>query len=189
MKLPRKPFAWTLEQRDSVFENAWIDVNLIAARDPNNKPTEYGLVHFKNLAIGIIPYENGNIWLVGQSRVSSESYSWEIAAGGGSPDIDPVETAARELKEETGFTAEKFTQIISMETSNSVTDERAFIFLATGLTAGEKEPESSEDISVMKISLDDAIAAVDAGEIRHSLGVAAIYKLGLMQRRGTLNGL
>ena len=189
MKLPRKPFAWKLGQRKSVFENDWIDVNLIAAQDPNGRPAHYGLVHFKNLAIGIIPYENGHIWLVGQSRVSSETYSWEIAAGGGSPDIDPIETAARELKEETGFKAEKFTQIVELETSNSVTDERAYIFLATGLKAGEKEPESSEDITVMKISLDDAVAAVDAGEIRHSLGVSAIYKLALMQKSGELDGL
>ena len=121
--------------------------------------------------------------------MSSETYSWEIAAGGGSPDIDPIETAARELKEETGFKAEKFTQIVELETSNSVTDERAYIFLATGLKAGEKDLESSEDITVMKISLDDAVAAVNAGEIRHSLGVSAIYKLALMQKSGELDGL
>ena len=189
MKLPRKPFGWTLRKRRSVFENPWMDIQLIDALDPNGKPAEYGLVHFKNLAIGIVPYAAGYIWLVGQSRVGFESYSWEIAAGGGDFADPPTVTAARELKEETGFTADTFTPIVQMETSNSVTDERAIIFLATGLTAGENEPESSEDISVMKISLDDAIAAVDAGEIRHSIGVAAIYKLALMRAAGELDGL
>ena len=189
MKLPRKPFAWKLGRRNSIFENAWIELQIIDAKDPNSNPAEYGLVHFKNLAIGIIPYEDGHIWIVGQSRVSSESYSWEIAAGGGDPDIDPVESAARELKEETGFKAKRFQPIVEMETSNSVTDERAIIFLATGLTPGKSTPESSEDISVMKITLEDAILAVNKGEIRHSLGVAAIYKLALMQKNGELDGL
>lgn len=189
MKLPRKPFAWTLRDRHSAFENPWMDVQVIDALDPTGKPADYALVHFKNLAVGIVPYEDDHIWIVGQSRVGFESYSWEIAAGGGSFEDPPELAAARELKEETGFSAKTFTPIIEMETSNSVTDERAIIFLATGLTAGATEHESSEDISVMKISLDDAIAAVEAGEIRHSLGVAAIYKLALMRAAGKLDGL
>lgn len=188
MKLPRKAFAWTLGARRCAFENPWMEVQVIDALDPKGKPADYGLVHFKNLAIGIIPYAEGHIWLVGQSRVGFESYSWEIPAGGGDFGEAPEKTAARELKEETGFKADTFTPIIQMETSNSVTDERAIIFLATGLTPGETEPESSEDISVLRISLDDAIAAVDAGEIRHSIGVAAIYKLALMRAAGTLDG-
>ena len=75
-----------------------------------------------------------------------------------------------------------------MELSNSVTDEVCHVFLATDLTPGESDMESSEDISVLKLSLDAALAAVDAGEIRQSLSVAAILKLGRMRAAGQLDG-
>ena len=184
--LPRPPFAWQLGPHSAQFENPWLRVDTIPAVDPNGKDAVYGLVHFKNLAVGIVPYDNGNIWLVGQSRVPFREYSWEVPAGGDPDGLDPLGTAHRELREETGFRAKNMEQILTMELSNSVTDEACKVYLATGLTAGESEMESSEDISVLKISLDDALAAVDAGEIRQGLSVAAILKLGRMRSAGQL---
>ena len=183
---PRPDFGWQLGTPITKYENPWMRVDDIPAVDPNGKDALYGLVHFKNLAIGVIPYEDGHIWLVGQSRVAFQSYSWEVPAGGDPSGKDPVGTAHRELKEETGFSAGRMDQILKMELSNSITDEACLVYLATELTPGETEMESSEDISILKISLDDALAAVDAGEIRHALGVATILKLGRMQELGQL---
>ncbi len=185
---PRPPFAWKLGVPAPKFENPWMRVNAIPAIDPSGQDTSYGLVHFKNLAVGVLPYAEGHIWLVGQSRVAFQSYSWEIPAGGGAHDDDPKHAARRELKEETGFTTGRLEQILTMELSNSITDERCVVFLATDLSEGESEMESSEDISLMKVSLDEALAAVDAGEIRQALSVAAILKLGRMRAEGQLDG-
>jgi len=183
---PRPEFAWQLGEPASKYESPWIRVDDIPAVDPSGKNTRYGLVHFKNLAIGIVPYQDGHIWLVGQSRVAFRSYSWEVPAGGDPFGKDPVGTAHRELREETGFTAGRMEQILKMEMSNSVTDETCLIYLATDLTPGAAELESSEDISLMKISLDDALTAVDNGEIRHAIGVAAILKLDRMRAAGQI---
>ncbi len=185
-KLPRPAFAWSLGTPAAQFENSWMRVDLIPAVDPRGVKKSYGLVHFKNLAVGIVPYHDGHIWLVGQSRVAFQSYSWEVPAGGGAFDEAPEKAALRELKEETGFSAGRLEQILTMELSNSITDERCLVFLATELTSGENALESSEDISLMKMSLDAALAAVDAGEIRQSLSVAAILKLGRMRNEGQL---
>lgn len=185
---PRPEFAWQLGTPIAKYDNPWMRVDDIPAVDPNGKDALYGLVHFKNLAVGIIPYEDGHIWLVGQSRVAFQNYSWEIPAGGDPLGKDPVGTAHRELKEETGFTAGRMDKILNMEMSNSLTDEICVVYLATDLTPGETELESSEDISLMKISLDAALAAIDAGEIRHAVGVAAILKLGRMRTLGQLDG-
>jgi len=186
--LPLSEFSWRLGSPATQYENPWMRVDDIPAIDPNGKDAIYGLVHFKNLAIGIIPYEDGHIWLVGQSRVAFQNYSWEIPAGGDPSGYDPIGTAHRELREETGFAANRMEQILTMELSNSITDERCHVYLATELTPGESEMESSEDISTMKISLDAALNAVDAGEIRQALSVAAILKLGRMRSAGLLHG-
>lgn len=183
---PRPAFAWQLGTPSPQFENPWMRVDSIPAVDPNGTKASYGLVHFKNLAIGVVPYADGHIWLVGQSRVAFQSYSWEVPAGGDPSGKDPLGTAHRELREETGFLAGRMEPILTMELSNSITDEACRIYLATDLTAGETEMESSEDISLMKISLDAALDAVDAGEIRQALSVAAILKLGRMREKGQL---
>lgn len=182
----RPDFAWQLGTPSQQYENPWIRVDNIPAVDPSGKDATYGLVHFKNIAVGIVPYEDGHIWLVGQSRVAFQSYSWEVPAGGDPSGKDPVGTAHRELREETGFAAGRMEEILKMELSNSITDETCLIYLATDLTPGETEMESSEDISIMKISLNEALAAVDAGEIRQALSVAAILKLGRMRALGQL---
>ena len=183
---PRPDLTWQLGTPSAQYENPWMRVDDIPCVDPSGKDGTYGLVHFKNLAIGVVPYQDGHIWLVGQSRVAFQSYSWEVPAGGDPSGQDPVGTAHRELREETGFSAGRMEQILKMELSNSITDEACLVYLATDLTPGETEMESSEDISIMKISLDAALAAVDAGEIRHALGVAAILKLGRMRELGQL---
>jgi 8-oxo-dGTP pyrophosphatase MutT (NUDIX family) len=187
--LPRPDFSWRLGEPVKKYDTPWIRVDEFPAVDPNGRDTAYGVVHFKNLAVGILPFENGHIWLVGQSRVTFQSYSWEIPAGGDPGGRDPLATAHRELREETGFSAQHMEQILTMELSNSITDERCHVFLATGLTAGKSEPESSEDISLMKLSLDAALEAVEAGEIRQSLSVAALLQLDRMRAAGRLDGL
>ena len=186
--LPRSEFSWRLGSPAAQYENPWMRVDNIPSIDPNGKDAIYGLVHFKNLAVGIIPYEDGHIWLVGQSRVAFQNYSWEIPAGGDPSGHDPMGTAHRELREETGFTANRMEQILTMELSNSITDERGHVYLATDLTLGESEMESSEDITTMKISLDAALNAIDTGEIRQALSVAAILKLDRMRAAGQIHG-
>jgi len=118
--------------------------------------------------------------------VAFQNYSWEIPTGGNPGGFDSEGTAHRELREETGLTASKMEKILTMELSNSLTDERCLIYLATGLTPGATELESTEDISIMKLSLDDALAAIDTCEISQALSVAAILKLDRMRRLGQL---
>ena len=113
-------------------------------------------MHFKNKAIGIIPIDDhGNTWLVGQYRYTLNAYSWEIPEGGGPLGTPPLESAQRELKEEAGITATQWQLIMRFHTSNSVTDEEGFVFLAEGLTLGESQLEETEADLVVKKSCFD----------------------------------
>ena len=106
----------------------------------------YGKVHFKNIAVGVIPLdEDWNTWLVGQYRFPLDQYSWEIPEGGGGMDEDPLEAAKRELLEETGLVAKEWTKILTMHLSNSVSDELAVIYLARELEQKDRlQPEETE---------------------------------------------
>jgi 8-oxo-dGTP pyrophosphatase MutT (NUDIX family) len=169
---------WKTLSSELIYESPWIAVNKHQTINPGGSPAIYSVVNFKNKAIGIIPLsDDGYTWLVGQWRYPLEQYSWEIPEGGGPLGEEPIETAIRELKEETGIVAKNFQEIMQMHLSNSATDEHAFVFLATDLSFEESEPEESEDLAVKKIHINEAFEMVMKGEITDSISVAAIFKV------------
>lgn len=176
----------TLSSKD-IYDNPWIRLTEHQIINPAGNEGVYGQVHFKNLAIGIIVLdEQENTWLVGQYRFPLKQYSWEIPAGGGPLGSNPIESAQRELLEETGIRAENWTELLRMHLSNSVSDELAIIYLARQLTYGEAEPEETEQLQIHKMPLQEAYHMVCEGKITDSLSVAAILKLKLMKVEGLL---
>lgn len=178
---------WQVISSREIYNNPWINLTEHQVINPGGGKGIYGQVHFKNLAIGIIVLdEQDNTWLVGQYRFTLNQYSWEIPAGGGPLDSAPLDTAKRELLEETGMTAQSWTEIQQMHLSNSVSDELAIIYLAQGLSFGTAEPEETEQLQVRKMPFEDALQMVLSGEITDSLSVAAILKLKVMKAQGNL---
>jgi 8-oxo-dGTP pyrophosphatase MutT (NUDIX family) len=165
------------------YENRWIRVTEHEVINPSGGHGIYGVVHFKHLAVGIVPWENGYIWLVGQFRFPLGRYSWEIPEGGGSHGEDALAAAQRELKEETGMTADHWEVIVKMDLSNSVSDEEGIVYLARNLHSGKAQPEETERLTVRKVTLDEAFGMVERGEILDSLTVAAIYKMMLLKAK------
>jgi 8-oxo-dGTP pyrophosphatase MutT (NUDIX family) len=179
---------WTVLNERPVYDNKWIRVTEYDVLNPAGGKGIYGTVHFKNLAIGVLPLdEEGYTWLVGQYRFPLEAYSWEIPEGGGHHTEPPIEAARRELKEETGLVASEWTLIQEMHLSNSVSDERALIYLARGLRQEEAMPEETEQLVVRRVSFDEAFEMVERGEITDSMSVAGILKVKWMLTTGALN--
>lgn len=177
--------SWTSLKRELKFETPWISVTKHDVLNPAGKPGIYGVVHFKNIAIGILPLDKEyNTWLVGQWRFPLEQYSWEIPEGGGPHGIDPLISAKRELKEETGLVASKYTELGKMHTSNSVCDEYGVLYLAQELEETESEPEESEDLQIKKLPFDEAYQMVMDGRITDSLSMIAILKTKLLIDKG-----
>ena len=174
---------WTTLSAEEKYNNPWIRVTEFNVVNPGGKPGIYGKVHFKNKAIGIVALdEQDNTWLVGQWRYPLNEWSWEIPEGGGPHGTDILLSAQRELKEETGLTASRWTLIQRTHLSNSVSDEEGYVFLAEGLTAGEKELEDTEaDMKVRHLPFSEALQMVADGRITDSLSVMGLLKVALIK--------
>jgi 8-oxo-dGTP pyrophosphatase MutT (NUDIX family) len=174
---------WQTLSAELKYENQWITVTEYKVINPGGGKGIYGKVHFKNKAIGVIPVdENLNTWLVGQWRYTLNEWHWEIPEGGGPEGQTPADAALRELKEETGITAKKIRQILRLHTSNSVTDEEGFIFLAEDLVHGEKILDETEaDMKVWKLPLKDAIQMVIDGKITDGISVMGLLMVARLK--------
>ena len=174
---------WITHKTIEIFDNPWIEVTEHEVTNPGGGASLYGKVHFKNYAIGILALdEEMNTWLVGQWRYPLNEYSWELPMGGGPLDEDKLESAKKELKEETGISARHWEEITKIHLSNSVTDEVGYGYLATGLTFGETAFEETEDLTIRKIPFSEAVRMCMNGEITDSLSVATILKYALLQQ-------
>jgi len=183
MTLPKDNTSpWQTLKSEVVYDNKWIQVRHEDVLNPSGGTGIYGVVHYKNKAIGVIPIdEEGYTYLVGQYRYPLNEYSWEIPEGGGPLGDDPLEGAKRELLEETGLIAEKWTQIARVHLSNSVGDEEGFLYVAEVLTQAQAEPEDTEQLHVRKVLLSDAIKMVMRSEITDSLSVMGLLKVARLR--------
>jgi 8-oxo-dGTP pyrophosphatase MutT (NUDIX family) len=175
--------SWKRLDSRIVYENPWMEVREDHVINPGGGRNHYGHVHFKNRAIAILPLDDeGNTWLVGQQRYTLGEYSWELPMGGAPLDEAPLSAAKRELKEETGLTAERWSEVMRLHTSNSITDEVGIVFVAEGLTEGETEFEETEDLEIRKLPLDAAVQLVNDGEITDAVSVAAILRVAALRK-------
>lgn len=168
---------WQTLRTELKYQNPWISVREDQVLNPRGGAGIYGVVSMKNKALGIIPVDaDGNTWLVGQYRYPLNEYSWEIPMGGGPVALDLLESAQRELKEETGLLARRWTRLARLHTSNSVTDEEGFVFLAEDLEQTAAEPEETEDLRLWKLPLAEAVRMALDDRITDAISVAGLLK-------------
>jgi 8-oxo-dGTP pyrophosphatase MutT (NUDIX family) len=169
---------WKTLRSRVVFDNAWFTVRDDRVRSPTGSEHDYGHIHFKNKAVAIVPLdEAGNTWLVGQERFTLGEYSWEVPMGGSHEGEDPAATAIRELREETGLTAGRLSLLMKVHTSNSITDEVGYVYIAEELDEGAPAFDEMEDIEIRKLPFAEAIAMVKRGEITDAISVAALLRI------------
>jgi 8-oxo-dGTP pyrophosphatase MutT (NUDIX family) len=183
--------SWRTHESRVMYDNPWIRVTEHRVTQPAGTPGIYGVVSMKNVATGIVVLdEDGYTWLVGQWRYTLGAYSWEIPEGGAGGE-DPLTAAKRELLEETGLEAESWEPLMTLHTSNSVTDEVAKLFVARGIRqVAEPRPEDSEDICAWRLPLSEAVAMVERGEITDAVSVAGLLRVahsGLRLKMGRMS--
>jgi 8-oxo-dGTP pyrophosphatase MutT (NUDIX family) len=171
---------WLRHSRRVAYENQWITIWHDEVTRPDGAPGIYGIVHFANLAVGVLALDDGDrVLLVGQHRYALDPYSWEIPEGGVPDGESAIDGARRELREETGIDASEWRELCRSHLSNSVSDEFAILFLATGLSSGVATPDGTEALEIRWAPFDDVLAMTLDGRITDALTVIAVQRLAL----------
>lgn len=178
---------WTIKSVSQPFQNDWFKIDSYAVIHPGGADGVYSVIRPRRLAVGVLPVEaDGRVHLVGQWRFALGRYSWEMPEGGADPGEPALMCAVRELAEETGLRAGELRDILEMDLSNSLSDERAIVFLATDLTPGEANPEPTEVLKRRTAHFTELLDRVVGGHIRDSMTVAAVLRAHHMAVTGEL---
>ena len=178
---------WQIKSTKEHYDNPWVNVVEHQVINPAGNPGIYSVVHFKNLAIGVLPLDDeNNTWIVGQYRLPVGQYSWEIPEGGGPLAEDPLESAKRELREECGIVAGRWMEIASCHLSNSGTDEKAIIYMARGLTFHTASPEETEVLHVRKMPFESLYQMVMNNEVMDAPTIIAVLKAKQLMLAGII---
>lgn len=171
-----------------VYSGRVLNLDIDRVRFPDGSEGELEMIRHSG-ASAVIPVlsdpggEDPQLLLMRQYRYAAERYLYEIPAGRLDPGESPLECAIRELREETGCTAERVEPLTSIYTTPGFTDERIHLFMATGLSMGESQREADEFIEVVSFPMSEVLAMVERGDIVDAKTLVAIlfaagYRLG-----------
>ena len=181
--------SWRDDGARTVFENPWLSLTEHQATAPTGLEATYAVLRPKNVAVGVLPlHTDGTVTLVGQSRFALMNHSWEMPEGGAPFDEDPLEGAKRELAEEAGLAAGTWREVLRMEMSNSVTDERAIAWLAWDLRPVPTAPDPTEVIVLARVPFLSLLREIERGAVRDAFTVATAFRAYHMAREGLLPG-
>ncbi len=159
-----------------IYQNPWIRLREDQVITPSGTIGIYGVVE-AHPAIGMVPLtEDGYTYLVGQYRYTLDVFSWEIPEGGGHPGETTWDGARRELREETGLSARQWTYLGTAFTSNSFTNEVAYLYLAEKLTQGATNPDHTEELVIKKLPFGEAWQMVLDGTIKDAVSIIGLLR-------------
>ncbi|HEX5229063.1 MAG TPA: NUDIX hydrolase [Bryobacteraceae bacterium] len=165
------------------FKNRLFTVTEDHAIDPDGFEIKRAIVHHRGSAVMMAVDDRMRILLVRQYRLAARRSLWELPAGSVDPGEKPLQTAKRELKEETGYRAKKWQKLASFLPSPGFLTEVMNIYLATGLTAGDATPMEDERIEARWFSAKELESAIESGVIQDAKTMLGYFFWKRQQRK------
>jgi ADP-ribose pyrophosphatase len=171
--MPKTPKTKTLKSA-MVFRGKVFGVRRDEVREPGNIQVTREVITHSGSVVLLPVFDNGKILLIQQYRHAAKQYLWELVAGRIDKGESVTKAAARELKEETGYAAKRFSEFLEVFPSPGFLEERMHILLAQGLTEGKAEPEDDEKIISRAFKIDELVDMMQKRELRDAKSVAGI---------------
>lgn len=166
---------WKTVGTKEIYSNPWMSIREDSVIRPDGKPGIYGVIDARIATGAVAITPEREIYLVGQFRYPTKVYSWEIIQGGTDPGEDPLTACKRELQEEAGLVAKKWTPLGGeVHLSNCISSEKGFIYLAEGLSETDSSPDGTEVLQIKKVPFAQAVDMAVRGEIVDAVSVIAI---------------
>jgi ADP-ribose pyrophosphatase len=174
--MERKRGSWTIKETTSPYKDNFIEVFVDQVIKPDGKPGTYATVRMKK-GVAVLPVtKDGKVYLTSQFRYAIGRDSIEVVSGGMDGEEPPIEAAKREAKEELGIEAEDWIDMGFFAIETSIVQAPVYLFMVKGLEFSETDPDNTEDIKRMKITLDEALQMVMNNEIIHGPSCVLILK-------------
>ncbi len=173
---------WKILKSEQMYSDPWIQLFRDQVQRPDGKPGTYATVHLKNGVCVIALDERNNLHLTKEFHYAVGRVTIEGVSGGIEDDESPADAAVRELAEELGITAGRWTRIGSVDPFTAAVLSPVQIYLAEELTFNETNPEGTELIEHVTMSLDEGIQAVLDGAITHAPTCVAILRIALQRQ-------
>jgi len=165
---------WQRQSSRSVYQNDWIAVREDCVLLPDGRTTIYGVVTCRG-CVGVLPFLTADtVLMIKQYRYVTRRVTWEMPTGGMHPGETREEAAQRELAEEIGYRAAKLTWLSTFDTSKSVVDETAHLFIGEGLISAAAPPDETEFIEVRPFPFQEVLQMVVRGEISDGMTIIAV---------------
>lgn len=178
---------WTTLEQSEVFSCPYFSVRSDAVRHLGGEAITYSSIRVKKHGVAIAPIDlHGCTILVGQYRYVLDRYTWELPGGGQTIDSPSLDAARNELREETGYHAKHWLQVMNIPIAPGTSDELAVGYVAWGLQSGEAQPEPSEDLSWRTLPFSQAVSMAISGGIDNLNGVGLLLALQVRLARGEL---
>lgn len=168
---------WEILKSEKIYSDPWIKLRKDTILRPNGVAGTYSVAEIKG-GIGVVALNSENkIYLVGQYRYTVDRYSWEIPQGAFSNfehTDDPLATAQRELKEETGITASKWRKLGFIHTLLGSTTDEVHLYLAEELTLGNPHPDDTENFKILLVTFEEFYKMFDDNKITDAASITGV---------------
>jgi 8-oxo-dGTP pyrophosphatase MutT (NUDIX family) len=165
---------WTVHGERSVYESPWVSLRLVDVEIPDGERFDHHVVRLPRPAVGVVVRSAEGLLLIHRHRFITDTWGWEIPAGGVDPGESLVEGAAREVLEETGWSPGPLTRLHGYHPSNGLSDQRFELFVADGASYVGEPSDPAESSRIEWVPTSTVRDLLRRGEVQDGLSLTAL---------------